>query len=260
MTSVLRPLARWALAVVVVGSALAGGARPAAAQVSVIISGGFSAAYRELLPQFEQAAGVTVSTTSGGSVGSGPNTIGNQIRRGVQADVIILAREGLRDLIAEGRTVPGTDVDLAHSIIGVVVPAGAAKPDIRSVDGLKQALLRARTVAVSSSTSGVYLTTQLFPKLGIAAEMKAKTITSGAAAVGRREADLGLQQVSELLPIPGVDFVGTIPGDVQYVTTYAAAVVAGSAHVDVARRLIAFLSSSIAAPAITKSGMEPSHK
>jgi molybdate transport system substrate-binding protein len=132
------------------------------AQVKVIISGGFSAAYRELLPVFERTTGITVTTTSGGSVGSGPNTIGGQIRRGVPADVVILAREGLGDLVAEGRIVAGTDVDLAQSTIGLAVRAGAPKPDISTVDAFKQTLLRAKSIAMSSSTSGVYLTTSLF--------------------------------------------------------------------------------------------------
>jgi molybdate transport system substrate-binding protein len=230
------------------------------AQVKVIISGGFTAAYRELLPEFERSSGITVTTTSGGSVGSGPNTIGAQIRRGVPADVIILAREGLTDLVKEQRTVPGTDVDLARSIIGVIVHAGAPKPDISTVEALKQTLLKAKSVAMSSSTSGVYLTTVLFPKLGIADQMKDKISTSGAAAVGRGEAELGLQQVSEVLAVPNVDFVGTIPESVQYVTTYAAAVVKGTLQLDASKRLIAFLSSEAAMAAIKKSGMEPSHK
>jgi len=233
---------------------------PAAAfaQVKVIISGGFTAAYRELLPEFEKTSGVTVTTTSGGSVGNGPNTIGAQVRRGVPADVIILAREGLKDLISEGRTVPGSDVDLARSVIGVIVRAGAPKPDITTVDALKQTLLRSKSVAMSSSTSGVYLTTVLFPRLGIANEMKDKITTNGAAAVGRGEAELGLQQVSEVLPVPGVDYVGTIPEAVQYVTTYAAAVVKESTEIDASKKLITFLSSEHARAAITKSGMEPS--
>ena len=232
----------------------------AVAQVNVIISGGFNAAYRELLPEFERTSGVTVTTTSGGSVGSGPNTIGAQVRRGVPADVIILAREGLSDLITEGRTVPGTDVDLARSIIGVIVHAGAPKPDISTVEALKQTLLKAKSVAMSSSTSGVYLTTVLFPKLGIADQMKDKISTNGAAAVGKGEAELGLQQVSEVLVVPNVDFVGTIPESVQYVTTYSAAVVKGSSQIEASRRLIAFLSSERAMAAIKKSGMEPSRK
>jgi len=227
------------------------------AQVKVIISGGFSAAYRELLPDFERTSGITVTTTSGGSVGNGPNTIGAQIRRGVPADVVILAREGLKDLIAEGHIVKGTDIDLARSLIGVIVRAGAPKPDISTVEALKQTLLRAKSVAMSSSTSGVYLTTVLFPKLGIANEMKDKISSDGAAAVGRGEAELGLQQVSEVLAVPGVQYVGTIPEEIQYVTTYAAAVVNGSSQVDPAKRLIAFLSSARATTAISKSGMEP---
>ncbi len=230
------------------------------AQMKVIISGGFNAAYRELLPEFERTSGVTVTTTSGGSVGSGPNTIGAQVRRGVPADVIILAREGLSELISEGRTVPGTDVDLARSIIGVIVHAGAPKPDISTVEALKQTLLKAKSVAMSSSTSGVYLTTVLFPKLGIADQMKDKISTNGAAAVGKGDAELGLQQVSEVLVVPNVDFVGTIPESVQYVTIYSAAVVKGSSQIDASRRLIAFLSSERAMAVIKKSGMEPSRK
>lgn len=229
------------------------------AQLEVIISGGFTAAYRELLPAFERANGITVTTKSGGSVGNGPNTIPSQIRRGVAADIVILAREGLRELLDEKRVLAGSDRDLASSIIGVVVRAGAAKPDVSTVDGLRRALLQASSVAVSSSTSGVYLTTTLFPKLGIASEMAAKTRMNGAAAVGRGEAELGLQQVSELLPIPGVQFVGTIPNEVQYVTTYAAAVVNGSTQAEAAQRLIAFLASPEAFAAISKSGMTPAN-
>jgi molybdate transport system substrate-binding protein len=226
-------------------------------QVKVIISGGFSAAYRELLPQFEKSSGLTVTTTSGGSVGRGPNTIGGQLRRGVPADVVILAREGLSELIAEGRIAAGSDVDLARSIIGMVVRAGAPKPDISTVDAFKQTLLRAKSVAMSSSTSGVYLTTKLFPQLGIGEAMKSRISSSGAAAVGRGEAEIGLQQVSELLPLTGVDFVGTIPSEIQYVTVYAAAVVADSKQLDASKRLVAFLASESASAAIKKSGMEP---
>ena len=228
----------------------------ASAQLRVIASGGFTAAYRELLPQFERETGITVTTTSGGSVGSGPNTIGAQLRRGVHADLVILAREGLTDLIAEQRTVPGTDTNLARSLIGMIVRAGAPKPDISTVDKLKQVLLAAKSVAMSSSTSGVYLTTTLFPKLGIAEQMAPKTTMRGAALVGTGEAEIGLQQVSEVLPIEGTTFVGTIPAEVQYVTTYAGAVVAGSLQVDAAKRLLAFLASEGAAAAIARSGME----
>jgi molybdate transport system substrate-binding protein len=176
----------------------------------------------------------------------------------VPADVVILAREGLGELIAEGRIVAGTDIDLGRSIIGLIVRAGTPRPDISTVEAFKQTLLRAKSVAMSSSTSGVYLTTTLFPRLGIADEMAGKITTSGAAAVSRGDAEIGLQQVSELLPLPGVDFVGTIPTEVQYVTVYAAAVVVGSTETEASKRLIAFLASAGATTAIKKSGMEPS--
>jgi molybdate transport system substrate-binding protein len=179
------------------------------------------------------------------------------LRRGVAADVVILAREGLADLIAEHRIVPGSDVDLARSVIGMIVPAGAPKPDISTVDGVKRALLNARAVAISTSTSGEYLTKTLFPKLGIADVMASKTITSGAAAVGEGKADVGLQQVSEVLRVPNAQFVGAIPDEIQYATMYAAGLVAGSDAQEGARKLIAFLSSDHARPAIMKSGMEP---
>jgi molybdate transport system substrate-binding protein len=228
------------------------------AQVKVIISGGFSAAYRDVLPEFERTTGLEVVTTSGGSFGNDPNTIGAQLRRGVSADVVIMSREGLAELIAEGRIVAGTDTDLARSPLGVAVRAGAPKPDISTVESLKQTLLRAKSVTFTSSTSGVYLTTTLFPRLGIADEMAAKSTTAGVAAVVRGDAEMAVQPVSELLPVKGVDFVGTIPAEVQKVNVYAAAVVAGSKETDASRRLIAFLASDAAIAAIKKSGMDPS--
>lgn len=233
---------------------------PAAAQLRVIISAGFSSVYEELLPEFERASRMTVETSRGGSVGSSPNTIPNQLRRGVEADVVILAREGLQELIEEGRILDGTDVDLASSIIGMAVPSGAPKPDISTVEGLREALLRAESVSVSTSTSGRYLTGELFPRLGIAEEMAPKTRTGGAAGVVTGEAEIGLQQVSEILALEGADLVGPIPDEVQYVTTYSAAVVEGSAHADAARRLVAHLSSEAAFPMIVKSGLEPARR
>jgi molybdate transport system substrate-binding protein len=226
------------------------------AQVKVILSGGFSAAYKDLLPEFEKTSGITVTTTSGASVGDGPNTIPGQIRRGVPADVIILSREGLNPLIAEKRTVAGTDRDLADSILGLIVRAGAPRPDISTVKAFKQTLLKSKGLALTSSTSGVYLTTVLFQKLGIADAMKDKTAFTAAASVARGEKEIGIQQVSELLPVAGVDFVGTLPAEVQSVTTYAAAIVAGSKEIDAAKKLIAFLAAPGAGAAIRKSGME----
>jgi len=226
-------------------------------ELRVLLSAGFAAPYSELVTDFEMVFGVSVSTGRGGSVGPGPNTIPSQIRRGVAADVVILAREGLDQIIEEGRIVPGTDVDLASSVIGVAVRAGAPKPDISSVEALREALLGAASVSVSTSTSGRYLTEELFPRLGIADEMAPKLKTSGAAGVINGDAELGLQQVSEILALDGADLVGALPDEVQYVTMYSAAIVEGSSREVAARQLIALLTSEAAAQVIRTAGMVP---
>jgi molybdate transport system substrate-binding protein len=227
------------------------------AQVKVLISGGFRAVYQELLPEFERTSGIKVTTASGASQGDGPTTIGAQLRRGVPADVVIMNRVGLGELIAEGRIVAGTSVDLAQTYLGMAVRAGAPKPDISTVDAFKQALLRAKSVALDSSTSAIYLTGTLFPRLGIADAMARKSTTSGAVAVASGDMEIAVQPVSEILPVPGVDFVGTIPADLQDVQVFAAAVVAGSKQTDASKRLIAFLASEGATLALRKNGMEP---
>lgn len=232
-------------------------------QVKVIISGGFSPAYRELLPEFERTTGITVATASGASQGSGPNTIGAQLRRGVPADVVIMSIEGLADLKVEGKILAGSDIDLAETPIGMAVRTGAPKPDIGTVAAFTQTLRHAKTVAVPGSTTGIYLTTEVFPRLGVAQTMTVKVMqrgTEAAALVAAGEADLAIQPVSELLHVPGIDFVDTIPADVQYVSVFAAAVVAGSLETAAAKRLIAFLSSENATAAIKRSGMTPSRR
>src|SRR6516165_407723 len=135
--------------------------------VKVLISGGFADAYEQLLLQFEQASGIKVTTGSGSSQGVGPQTIGAQLARGVAADVVILSREGLGELIGANRIFAGTDVDLARVPLGVAVRAGTSKPDVSTVEAIKQLLLKAKTIAVPESTSGIWLKTDLFPQLGI---------------------------------------------------------------------------------------------
>jgi len=227
------------------------------AQVKVIMSGGFSAAYRELLPEFEKTSGVTVTTTSGPSQGSGPNTIGAQLRRGVPADVVIMSKEGLAELIAEGRIIRGTDVDLAQAPLGVSVRAGAPKPDISTVAAFKQTLLRARSITFPGSTTGIYMTTKLFPQLGIASTISGRITNTGVAAVASGESEIAIQPVSELLHAPGVDFAGTIPAEIQFMSVFSTAIVAGSKEPEASKLLIAFLASKNAATAINKTGMEP---
>src|SRR5262249_20100013 len=139
----------------------------ASAQLNVLISGGFSGAYEQLLPQFERTSGIKVTTGSGASQGTGPQTIAAQLARGVPANVVILSREGLTELIAAKRIVPGTEVDLARVPLGVAVRAGTPKPDVSTVEAFKQVLLKAKTVAIPGSTSGIWLVNDLFPRLGI---------------------------------------------------------------------------------------------
>src|SRR5207245_276033 len=144
----------------------------ASAQLKVIISGGFSGPYEQLLPEFEKATGIKVTTGSGASQGTGPQTIAAQLASGVPFDVVIMSREGLTDLISQHRIAPGTDVDLARTPLGVAVRKGAPKPDVSTVEAFKQAMLKANMIAMPGSTSGIFLMKDVFPRLGIADKVK----------------------------------------------------------------------------------------
>jgi molybdate transport system substrate-binding protein len=232
-----------------------------AAEVKVMISGGLTAAYKELVPQFERATGNTVVTAYGPSMGTTENAIPVRLARGETADVLIMVGDALGKMIAQGQAMEGTRVDLVRSPIGMVVRAGHAKPDISTPEAFKQTLLNAKSVAYSDSASGVYVGNELFEKLGIAAQMKdkAKMIPAEpvAAGVARGESELGFQQVSELLPIPGVDLVGPLPGPLQKITIFSAGIATGSKEPDAGKALIAFLASPEAAPALKKAGLDP---
>ena len=228
--------------------------------LSVLMSGGFAGAYENLLPAFERGSGIKVTTGSGASQGTGPQTIGAQLARGVPADMVILSREGLDELIAANRIAVGTDVDLARVPLGVAVRAGTPHPDVSTVEAFKEAVLRAKTVVVPGSTSGIWLRTDLFPRLGVAERINVKVGqrgTDATAMVAAGEADVAVMPVSEIVPSPGVDFVGAIPPEIQLVQTFAAAVVAGSTEMEASKRLIEFLASERASDAIRESGMEP---
>jgi molybdate transport system substrate-binding protein len=156
-------------------------------------------------------------------------------------------------------------VELARSLIGMVVRAGATKPEIGSVEALRSVLLAAKSVAYSDSGSGTYLSTTLFPKLGIAEQLAGKSRKvrgppSGepvAAVVARGEAEIGFQQVSELIHVPGITFVGTIPPEVQPMSFFAGALTTSVRQPEAASALIRFLASPEAAPVITKAGLMP---
>ncbi len=226
----------------------------------VIISGGFSGPYERVLPEFERTTGIKVETGSGSSQGTGPQTIAAQLVRGVPADVVILSREGLDELVKAQRIAAGMDVDLARVPLGVAVRAGAAKPDVTTVEAFRQLMLKARVVAVPSSTSGIFLMQEIFPRLGIAEKVNVKMTprgTGAAAMVAAGEADLAVMPVSEILHAPGVDFAGKLAPGIQLNQIFAAAAVAGSKQAEAAKRLIAFLASDGVADAIRASGMEP---
>jgi molybdate transport system substrate-binding protein len=230
------------------------------ARLTVIISGGFSTAYRQVLPEFERSTGITVTTLSGASQGKGPETIAAQLARGVSVDVAILSREGLEELIAQGRILAGSDVGLALAAIGAAVRKGARRPAIDTVDAFKQALLSAKVVAVPASTSGIYLTDALFPRLGIADQLDTRVMPRGsqsAALVADGGAAIAVQPSSELMSVPGLDFLGPLPDELQLIQTFCAAIVKGAKEVEAAGRLIAFLASERAAKAIRENGMEP---
>jgi molybdate transport system substrate-binding protein len=232
----------------------------AAAQLKVLISGGFSGPYEKLLPEFERTTRIGVTTGSGSSQGTGPQTIAAQLSRGAAADVVILSREGLTELAATHRIAAGTDVDLARTPLGVAVRAGATKPDVTTVEAFKRVLLDSKTVAVPSSTSGIFLMNDVLPRLGIADRVNIKATprgTGAAAMVAAGEADIVVMPVSEIVNAPGVELAGVIAEEIQLNQVFAAAVLAGSNHVEEARRLIAFLASERASETIRRSGMEP---
>jgi len=234
-----------------------------AAEIKVMTSGAFTGAYLELAPQFERATRNRIVTATT-SMGTGADSIPNRLQRGEAADVVIMADAALDELIQGGRVLADSRVALARSGIGMAVRAGAPKPDIRSVDALRRTLLEAKSIAYSSSVSGSYLSSELFPLLGIADQIgpKSRRIDRErvGAVVARGEAEIGFQQVSELLPIKGIDYAGPLPDEVQRVTVFSAGVAAGTKNPDAARALIGFLASPDAARVIAKSGMEPVSK
>jgi molybdate transport system substrate-binding protein len=228
--------------------------------IRVMTSGAFTAAFLDLIPQFERASQnkIVVAATS---MGTGANSIPSRLQRGEPVDVVIMADAALVNLIKDGKVLAESHVALARSSIGMAVRAGAPRPDISSVDALKRTLLQAKSIAYSSSVSGHYLANELFQRLGIADQItrKSRRIEGErvGAAVARGEAEIGFQQVSELLPVPGIDYVGPLPPEVQRDTVFSAGVAVGTRISEAAHALIRFLASPEAAHAITKSGMEP---
>ena len=250
----------WLAAVVIVFSGAA-----TAAEVRVMISAGFFGVYSELAPAFEKATGHKLVTTRGPSMGDSPEAIPTRLARGEAADVVIMDGHGADELVKRGAARAEGKTELAKSQVGMVVKEGAPKPDIGSVEAFRKVLLDAKSIAYSDSGSGTYLSTKLFPQMGLADQLapksrKVRGPPSGepvAAVVARGEAEIGFQQVSELIHVPGVTFVAALPAELQPGFSFAGAVTANAREPEAAAALLKFLSAPEAAPVVTRLGLAP---
>lgn len=224
-------------------------------------SGAFTAAHLTLLPEVERLTGTKVVTVTT-SVGTGDIAIPARLRRGEVADLVIVADTLVRRFVSEGLVLAESVTPLAHSLIGMAVRAGAPKPDISTAEALRRTLLEAKAIGHSASVSGDYLTGELVERLGIAAQVlpKCRFIGGGervGAVIARGEVDIGFQQISELLPVPGIAHVTPLPPEVQKVSAFTAGVGARHGDKSAALAAIAFLASPAAHEAIRNSGLEP---
>src|ERR1700716_3723686 len=216
-----------------------------------MISAGFHGVYSELAPIFERTSGHHLITTRGPSMGDSPESIPSRLARGEAADVVILDGGAADELGKRGLVQAATKTELARSLIGMVVQAGAPKPDIGSVEALTRTLLSAKSIVYSDSGSGTYLSTKLFAQLGIAEEIAGKSRKirgppSGepvAAVVARGEAEIGFQQVAELIHVKGVDYVGPIPAQLQPGFDFAGTLTTDAAQPEAAQARLGFLAA-----------------
>jgi molybdate transport system substrate-binding protein len=227
-----------------------------AAEIKVLSTQATEEAYRELVPQFEQASGNKVTTVFTGTLDAN-----KRLAAGESYDLLIMSAPSIDEHIKDGKVMPGSRVDLAKSGVGVAVKAGAPKPDISTTEALKKALLAAKSIGYSTGPSGVYMI-GLFQRLGIADEVKPKlkqtpTGVFVGSIIASGEAEIGFQQVSELSHFAGIDFIGPLPADIQRFTTFASGIMAGAKEADAAKALVKFITSPNAAAAYKKRGMEP---
>jgi molybdate transport system substrate-binding protein len=222
-----------------------------------LFSNGVKAVVLELLPAFERAGGGKPDI-----LWASTNMLLEEIAKGTAGDLAILTDEAIDDQIRQGRMVAGSRVDLARSAIGIAVRAGAPRPDIKTPEAFRQALLSARAICYSKTgISGVYFPTVL-ERLGIVEALRNKTVipTPGVLVgdiVARGEADIGIQQISELLPVAGIEVVGPLPDALQKVTVFSAGLFTGAKEADAAKALVKLLSSPEARAVYQRKGMEP---
>lgn len=231
----------------------------AAAEIKVLTAGAFKQVLLMLVPDFEKQTGHKVIVQND-TVGA----LAKRIEGGEVFDLAVLTPAAVNDLSSKGKFVAGSRTNLGRVGVGVVVKEGAPKPDISSVDAFKKALLAAKSVAyidpAAGGSSGIYVA-GLLDRLGVAAEVKpkAKLIPGGAVAehIARGEAELGIHQISEILPVKGVTLVGPLPADIQNYTVYAAGLGAHGKESEAANSLLKTLSGPAAADVLKSKGMEP---
>jgi molybdate transport system substrate-binding protein len=227
-----------------------------AVEIKVLSTQATEDAYRELAPQFEKATGHTVTTVFTGTV-----NVQKRLADGESYDMIIMAGPAIDAQIKAGKALAGSRVDLAKSGIALGVPKGAPKPDISSVAALKNTILAAKSIGYSTGPSGVYMI-GLFEKLRVAEQIKGKLKQTPSGVfvgdlIAKREVEIGFQQVSEIATLPGVDFVGPLPAELQQTTVFSSAIIAGAKQAEAAKQWVKFLTTPQAAEAFKKRGMEP---
>ena len=229
-------------------------------KIVVFSSGGFFAAYDELAPQFEKETGIVLETHKGSSSGGAPDSIPERLKRGECADVVILSENGFKNISKLGFVLPETKTDLVRSKIGMSIKDGAIIPDISTAEKFTTVLREAESIGYSASASGRYLSTKLWPEMGIWEEINPKSTRvlseRVATVVARGDLEIGFQQISEILPIPGAAYAGPIPEELQKVTVFTTGITT-EGNQDLALKLISYLSDIDKAETIKAVGLEP---
>ena len=231
-----------------------------AAEINAMVTGALTGAFRQLVPQFESESGHKVDIAWGPSSGTSKDALPVRVQSGEPVDILIMISPSLDGLVKKGVFTAASKVDVAVSGVGVGIRAGDAKPDVSSADALKAALLNAGSIGYSEGASGVYVSTELLKRLGIAEQVKDKLrkITGELVgeAIARGEVEIGIQQISELRAVHGVDYVGPLPGDLQKSSVISAAVSSQAKEPKAADAFAKFLTSPAAVDAIVNSGLE----
>lgn len=227
-----------------------------AAEIKVIGSPGTREPYTLLVPGFEKATGHKVTTTWGGVT-----AVAKRVADGEVADVVMLPAAQIDNLIKQGKLVADSRVNVASSGIGVAIRAGAPKIDAASSEGIRKALLAAKTIAYSGGPSGIHME-RLIATWGLTDQLKAKIVppipnVPIGQVVARGDAEIGFQQVSELIHVAGISYIGPLPADIQHITVFSGGIHTGAKQAEQAKALVKFITAPAAVPVIKKHGLEP---